>query len=298
MINFHSLRSFYACAETLNFSRAAERLGITQPSLSQQIKNLEESLGFELFVRKGRSIRLSSRGTELFETSHDFFELNRHIEKCIGRLSPPDMTRALNVFVSDQIDRPFVAEAVSHWARAEKARISILSHPLSDLLKRAKKESCDLLISHEKLPISWAHCEARYPVFLVTARKKTARIDRFADPRQMLDYLGDDLIVPSLDTRLGQEFEKFRRTHRLGTRTVLESNIVSCLVRSTVEGAGSCFLPLPYIKSSLFESKLDVYGPPEGYWTHSLHFYADVKKRDLERHPLIQRFRRLGARDN
>lgn len=56
------LRSFVVLAEELHFSRAAERLHMTQPALSQQIRRLELQLGVEVFERTRASVRLSDGG--------------------------------------------------------------------------------------------------------------------------------------------------------------------------------------------------------------------------------------------
>ncbi|HZS06785.1 MAG TPA: LysR family transcriptional regulator [Blastocatellia bacterium] len=56
------LRTFRAVAETLNFTRAAERLHLTQSAVSHQIKALEEELGEPLFIRAKRGVKLSQAG--------------------------------------------------------------------------------------------------------------------------------------------------------------------------------------------------------------------------------------------
>src|SRR3954451_16804611 len=78
------LQAFLAVARARNFSRAARRLGKTQPSVSQAVARLEEDLGQPLFLREGRTTQLTAAGRLLAEHAERIFE---EMERARARLS-------------------------------------------------------------------------------------------------------------------------------------------------------------------------------------------------------------------
>lgn len=70
----HQLRIFEAIARRKNFTRAAEELFLTQPTVSAQIKQLTDIVGMPLFEQIGKRISLTAAGDELYKTAHNVFE--------------------------------------------------------------------------------------------------------------------------------------------------------------------------------------------------------------------------------
>ncbi len=86
MIDVRQLRSLIAIAETGNLSRAAQRLSLSQPALSHQMKLWEDQLGAELFERKSQPLKLSPVGQRLLATAYDTDRLLRQAERDVVRI--------------------------------------------------------------------------------------------------------------------------------------------------------------------------------------------------------------------
>lgn len=84
-MELHQLRYFIATAETGSVSRAATRCRVAQPSLSQQIKKLEEGLGARLFDHLGRGMRLTQEGRALLPRARRILAEVRDVETNLKR---------------------------------------------------------------------------------------------------------------------------------------------------------------------------------------------------------------------
>ena len=67
------LRSFHAVAQSGSFTAAARELGVSQPTITTQVKSLEDEFGIELFVRRGRRIELTETGGGLLDITRRLF---------------------------------------------------------------------------------------------------------------------------------------------------------------------------------------------------------------------------------
>ena len=70
-----ALRTLAAAGRHLNFTRAADELGLTPAAVSHQIKEIEDQIGVTLFARTSRTIRLTEAGAVLLEASNDALDL-------------------------------------------------------------------------------------------------------------------------------------------------------------------------------------------------------------------------------
>ena len=80
-MDLRALHYFVVVAEELNITRAAERLNMSQPPLSSQIKGLEEELGVQLFIRGKRHLTITDAGTHLYHRARQILELSNQTQQ-------------------------------------------------------------------------------------------------------------------------------------------------------------------------------------------------------------------------
>jgi len=85
-VTMRQLQIFSSAARQLNFSRTSEELHLTQPAVSMQIKQLEESAGLPLFERIGKRLFLTAAGTELYRYAQQVLGAIKDAEEILGAM--------------------------------------------------------------------------------------------------------------------------------------------------------------------------------------------------------------------
>ena len=103
-LNFHHLRYFWTVAKKGSVRKAAEELHISQPSISAQLKLLEEALGEKLFERSGRNLVLSEVGQLVLSYADEIFSAGRELLSAVKQ-RPGNRALRLNVGMTDALSK-------------------------------------------------------------------------------------------------------------------------------------------------------------------------------------------------
>lgn len=143
------LRYFLAVAEELHFGRAAKRLCIAQPPLSQQIRNLENDLGVRLFVRTSRRVELTQEGKALMEQARHILDATRRAEEMM-RAMAMGQTGAIGIgFVGPALEAGLAGAIRSFYFKYPGIRLVL--EESSTNLQLEKIGSGELDIGHVRL---------------------------------------------------------------------------------------------------------------------------------------------------
>ena len=151
------LRSFIAAAEDGNISKAAIRLGMTQPALSRQIKGLEEELGVALLDRKAHSFSLTTAGEVLLREGRGLLEKADIIEQ---RVKATAKAQVLRVGYSPSLSAGILAPAMESFTQVHpRAKVELSDLSTQEMIESLQKGTLDVIVtatpSKEMTDISW-----------------------------------------------------------------------------------------------------------------------------------------------
>lgn len=150
-LNYHHLYYFYVVASEGSIAKARERLLLSQPTISGQIRQLEASLKRQLFERKGRGLRLTEEGRFVLDYAQRIFDLGRELTDALGDRPPAGRLRAQIGLVTGT-PRAIAQELVDHlFAAFPKAHLTVREDDLGDLGEALRTHRIDLIVSDTPL---------------------------------------------------------------------------------------------------------------------------------------------------
>jgi DNA-binding transcriptional LysR family regulator len=157
------LRYFVAVAEELNFTRAAQRLGISQPPLSLQIRQLEKELGTPLFYRRGRSVELTDAGKLLLEEARVILRQVETAENGVRRRARGETGRLVVGSAGATYFHPLIPEIIREYG-ARYPDIILAPHASNTSLLVARLRTGQVDLALIRPPIGEAEGVAIVPL--------------------------------------------------------------------------------------------------------------------------------------
>lgn len=233
-MNHAQIRAFHAVASEGSFTRAAEALHVTQPTLSGQVKALEERYGVKLFDRRGRRVFPTELGRSLLELTRRLFSLEAEAEQILG--AAKGLKRG---HLRLAADAPFhVIGALSAFAkRYPGIRLSLTIGNSEEILEALVEHRADVAVLANIPDDPRLHAVAfrrdRLIAFVEQSHpwvgRQSVTLDELAGRRLVLREIG------STTRRL---FENAMATRGLGLGEVLEVNSREAVRETVAAGLG------------------------------------------------------------
>lgn len=148
MLNMTAMRYFVAVVEARSITHAAEKLGIQQPPLSNQMKNLEKDIGVKLLVRVPRGVQPTPAGNVLFEACR---KILMDTEKAVAKVRSIDRAFSGKLAIGvtrTTITHPSTREVIAQFIRQyEYVDVSIVTNGSVELIEALTNDEIDIAIA-------------------------------------------------------------------------------------------------------------------------------------------------------
>jgi len=143
-----TLSYFLQLAETMNYTQAAQLLGITQPALTQQIKKLERTVGAPLFYSVGKKLHLSDAGNTMLSATQQIYEVLNQASDEIQQTTSATNGEIQIGFLSSVEDSAITAFIAHYYTLHPEVKISFRMMNRHEIWERLENSQIDLAIMY------------------------------------------------------------------------------------------------------------------------------------------------------
>ncbi len=243
-LNYHHLRYFWAVAREGGLRRAAARLNVSAPSISAQIRELEEALGEKLFRRSGRSNVLTESGQIALRYAEEIFSLGRELTSALKQ-RPTARALRLHVGVADSFPKLVTQQILEPVFRMEQSvHVICREGKVEDLLGQLAAHRLDVVLADEPAPGSlkvrvFNHSLGDCGVTFCAAPRLAPSL-RKGFPRSLH---GAPALLPAEGTGLRRSLDRW--FHDLGIRPRIVAEFEDAALMKVMASDGRGFIPVP-----------------------------------------------------
>ena len=256
-IDFELYRKFYTVANHKNITKAAEELNISQPAISKSIKNLEEQLGGQLFVRTKRGVMLTEEGKEFYNYIKQAIEYISNAENKFTELINLE-TGCIKIGISSTLTKEFLLPYLEEFHRLyPKIDIQIMTNVSSELFPKLRNGLIDIII------LNLNDKNYGQDINIIKCRKIT---DCFVANKTYNDLINNEISIKELNKYplilqlKGSNTREFLDSFAKKNNTILKPNIelasYSLVVEFSKIGLGIGYVTKDYVKNELENHEL------------------------------------------
>ena len=258
-LNYELYKVFYQVAVDLSFSKAAENLFISQSAVSQNIKNLENELKTELFIRSTKNVQLTESGKLLFEHIEPAFNLIENGEKSIREINALERGE-IHIGANDTISKDYLLPYLKKFHQLyPEVQIKITNRTSSTCIELLQQNKVDLIISNLPNPKITEQMEYQEifkfnDIFIAAAEFKDLK-NKEISLKELRNY---PLLMLEAKTTTRKFLEKALTELDIKIEAAVELGSVDLLIEMTKIGLGIALVPeycLNLKNQDLFEVK-------------------------------------------
>jgi LysR family transcriptional activator of nhaA len=283
-LNYHHLRYFWTVATEGSLARAAEKLHVSQPSISEQIRELESAFGEKLFRREGRNNKLTDAGQVVFGYAEEIFALGRELMNAVKQ-RPGTRKLRLSVGVADSFPKLVTNEILKPvFTMPQAVHVVCREGKMEDLLAQLAAHRLDLVLSDEPAPSStnfkvFSHALGESSVTLCAEAKLATKL-KMNFPKSLNDA---PALLPAENTALRRSLETWFRAHHLRPNVVAEFDDLALMKVMAAEGRGFIAVPTMALREAVSRYHFRSLGQATAC---RIQFYAITAERRIA-HPAV-----------
>lgn len=262
-LNYHHLNYFYVIAQEGSIARAAEKLKMGQPTLSIQLKQLEEALGKELFERRKQRLHLTEAGKMAFQYADQVFRLGAEMVEALHDRLQNNRVH-VQIGALDSVPKTILSEVVLQTYKQGNCSVSVLEGPVAELQRELSAHQIDLLLSNHP-PSSDLRINAKSIARLEVVVCASAKFKHLR--RGFPDSLaGQPFIFPTIHSKLRRDLEHYFTLKGLRVDRIAETQDTSLQKILGQEGVGLIPIAREAAADLLKEKKLIELGTLSGVY--------------------------------